>query len=73
MLWLFLTLIAVVGGLLALRRKRFYAAAEMEAEPWRASLTEEDEPLDLDEIRKAEEEWSESGDWENTIEDEPWT
>lgn len=34
-------------------------------EPWRASLREDDEPLDIDEIRRAEEEWGAGGgDWE---------
>jgi hypothetical protein len=70
MLWLLMTVIAILGGFLMLRRKRSYESVEQE--PWRASLAQEDEPLDLEEIRKAEEEWLNSTDWEDSPEDEPW-
>ena len=54
MFWVFVAVLAIVGGGLALRRRS--VDGEVAAEPWRASL-DEDEPLDLEEIRRAEEEW----------------
>jgi hypothetical protein len=73
MLWLILTVLALVAGLLAFRRKRSYESSE--EEPWRRSLEPDDEPLDIDAIREAEEEWLESAEeeWdEGTPEDESW-
>ncbi len=67
MFWLMLALLVVVGALLALSRRRSYESVE--EEPWRASLTEEDEPLDMDEVRRAEEEFL-ADSWEE--DEEPW-
>ncbi|HET7275536.1 MAG TPA: hypothetical protein VFI91_10275 [Longimicrobiaceae bacterium] len=66
MFWLILSVLAIIAAaVIGLRRRRYTG---MEDEPWRASLGD-DEPLDMDEIRKAEEEWN---DWDSD-EDEPWT
>lgn len=54
MLWITMALLVLLGGFAVLRRRRAYETPEHE--PWRASL-DDDEPLDMDEIRKAEEEW----------------
>ena len=70
MLWLVLSLLALAGGLLMLRRRRSYGTVE--EEPWRASLREEDGGLDLDEIRRAEEEWLQESEWEDPPEPEGW-
>lgn len=70
MLWMALAILALVAGFLALRRRRGYESVE--TEPWRASLAEEDEPLDLEEIRRAEEEWLGDGEWDGEAEDESW-
>jgi len=65
-LFLLLSLVVLVGGVVALgRRQRDVPSdARLDEEPWAASLREEDddEPLDEDEIRAAEdafweEEW----------------
>lgn len=69
MFWLFLTVLVVIGGLLMMRRRAEFVAAE--SEPWRASLGD-DEPLDIEEIRRAEKEWLESSEWEDLPEDESW-
>jgi len=67
-LFLLLSLVVLVGGVVALGRRKRDSAwdARLEREPWAASLQEEDddEPLDEDEIRAAEdafweEEWDE--------------
>lgn len=63
MFWLSLTLLAIIAAIAVTVRRRRYTG--IEDEPWRASL-EDDEPLDMDEIRAAEEEWN---DWED---DESW-
>ena len=49
-------------------RRRSYESVE--DEPWRASL-DEDEPLDLDEIERAEEEFYEDEGWSGD-DDEGW-
>ncbi len=69
MLWLLMALFVIVGGVMMLRRKAEFVAGE--DEPWRQSLGE-DEPLDIDEIRRAEEEWSDTAEWEDPPEDESW-
>jgi len=62
MLWVLMAVLVLVAGLSLMRRRAAYES--MEDEPWRASLQADDEPLDLDEIRRAEEEW---------LADEPWS
>jgi hypothetical protein len=69
MLWLLMALFVIVGGVMMLRRKAEFVTGE--DEPWRQSLRE-DEPLDIDEIRRVEEEWSETAEWEDLPEDESW-
>ncbi len=69
MLWLFLTLLLITGGVLLMRRKAAYVASE--DEPWRRSLPE-DAPLDIDEIRSAENEWTSGDDWKDLPDDESW-
>jgi len=71
MMGLLFAVLLIVAILVVMRRGR--APASHQEEPWRASLREEvDEPLDLEEIRRAEEEWEAEGglDWEE--EDESW-
>lgn len=65
-----LGVLALLAGLAALRRRRRPPEPE---EPWRRSL-EDDEPLDLEEIRRAEEEFLAGGVEEDFDEDdgEPW-
>jgi hypothetical protein len=63
-LFVLLTLVVLVGGVVAMgrRRKDYADAGLLEEEPWRASLEEDDEPLDEDEIRAAEDAfWEEEG------------
>jgi len=67
MLWLLMALLVVVGGFSILRRRATFETAE--SEPWRQSL-DEDEPLDFEEIERAEREWLESEDWEESEEGE---
>jgi hypothetical protein len=67
---LFAILLVIAVLLVASRRRDVDPAGD---EPWRASLREEDdEPLDIEEIRRAEAEWAAEGayDWED--EDESW-
>jgi hypothetical protein len=70
MLWIALATVVLLDGIAALRRRRMYESVE--EEPWRASL-EEDEPLDLDEIRRAEEEWLEERDTFDDVTDDEWS
>lgn len=60
-----LALVVLVGGVVALRRRRSGDAwsERPDREPWEASLdAEADEPLDEDEIRAAEDAfWAEEG------------
>lgn len=67
MLWLVLAILVIVGAAVAFTRHRRYES--IEDEPWRASL-DEDEPLDLDQARRAEEEFL-ADEWQGE-EDEPW-
>jgi hypothetical protein len=69
MFWLLLTLILITGGIFVLRRKASYI--DSEKEPWRRSLRE-DAPLDMDEIRSAEEEWASGDEWKDLPEDDSW-
>ena len=54
MFWVLMALLVVAAGVLLRGRGR----TVVEDEPWRASLDEgDDEPLDMEEIRRAEDEW----------------
>jgi hypothetical protein len=70
MLWIILAILAIAGGFLARRR----STNDIDEEPWRASLREpdDDEPLDIEEIRNAEEEWLASDAWDADSEDSDW-
>lgn len=70
MFWLLMTLLVIVGGILVLRQKAATLVASDE-EPWRRSLGE-DEPLNIEEIRHAEDEWTSGDDWKDLPEDESW-
>jgi hypothetical protein len=69
MLWLMMALLVVVAAMAVLRRKQRYGTTQ--DEPWRASL-DDDEPLDMDEIRREEEEWLKSSGWDDPSDDEAW-
>ena len=65
-------LLVVAVAIILLRGPRRHT---LDDEPWRASLRErdDDEPLDMDEIRRAEEEWGAEGEsWDDGEDDEPW-
>lgn len=68
MFWMMLAVLVVVGALLMIARRRRYETVE--EEPWRASLVEDDEPLDIEEVRRAEEEFL-AEPWQED-EEEPW-
>lgn len=68
MFWLLLALLVVLGAYSMARRRRSYHSTA--AEPWRVSLND-DEPLDIEEVRRAEEEWLDDSGWE-AAEDEEW-
>ena len=68
MFWLLLALLVLLGAYSMTRRRRLYESTA--AEPWRASL-KEDEPLDIEEVRRAEEEWLDDSGWQSA-EDEEW-
>lgn len=76
MFWVMMALLLAAGFML---RRRETGASE--DEPWQASLEGAggDSPLDIEEIRRAEEEWlagsewdADSGDWSGDVEDEDW-
>lgn len=76
MFWVMMALLVAAGFLL--RRRE---TGSTEDEPWRASIEAEGDeaPLDIEEIRRAEEEWlagsewnADSGDWSGEVEDEEW-
>lgn len=67
-MWAVLAILAVLGGLAAWSRRRGYESVE--DEPWRASL--DDEPLDMEEARRAEDEFLQGEAWQPDEEDEPW-
>jgi cytochrome c-type biogenesis protein CcmH/NrfF len=69
MLWVLMAVLVIVGAVLAFQRKRRYDSPRDEA--WRASL-DSDEALEIEEIRRAEEEWLEAGGWEEPPEDDAW-
>ncbi len=66
MFWLILTALVIVAGF-ALRKKR--GSYAVEREPWDAEPSPED-PLDIEEIRRAEAEWEAEEDWEDPPEEE---
>lgn len=68
MFWLFLTVLTVVAFVAILSRRRRYESVE--DEPWRASL-EDEEPLDWEAARRAEDEWLAETEWE-AGDDESW-
>jgi hypothetical protein len=64
-LFLLLTLVLLVGGWVSLRQRRDAQAARLRDEPWAASLMDDrdEEPLDMEEARRAEDAfWEESWD-----------
>lgn len=67
MFWMAMALLLVAAGIGLTSRRRRYESVE--EEPWRASL-EEDEPLDMDEARRAEEEFLAGEPIDEA--DEPW-
>lgn len=69
MFWILMAILVVMGAALVLRRRRQYETPRQE--PWRSSLAK-DEPLDLEEIRRAEDEWLQEDAWEDLPEDESW-
>ena len=73
MIWALLTLLFLIAAGTALARRRRYDPAD--AEPWRASLEREDDELDMEEARLAEEAFLAS-EWDDADGDddehEPW-
>jgi hypothetical protein len=70
MLWVLMALLVLVAGMSMMLRRREYETVE--SEPWRASLADQDEPLDMEEIRRAEDEWLATEEWGDSAEDESW-
>ena len=69
LLWFGFAALVIVGAL----RMRARSVSTDDDEPWRASLyQDDDEPLDIEEIRQAEEEWLEEEAWSEAEDDEPW-
>ena len=66
--WVILALLVLVAAAMVMRKRRRYESVE--DEPWRASLGEDD-TLDVDEARRAEDEFLSSSPWEEEDE-EPW-
>ena len=66
--WLVLTILSIVAGVAAIRRR---SPSSIEREPWEPDPAD-DEPLDLDEIRRAEAEWEADQGWEDPPEEEAW-
>jgi hypothetical protein len=69
MLWILMAMLVLLAGAAAVRRR--HVGPRVEDEPWRASLGE-DEPLDVDEIRRAEEDWLREADAEDGLGEEDW-
>ena len=61
MFWLILALLVIFAGFALRKQRRSYA---VEREPWEADPGIDDEPLDMDEIRRAEEEWETESSWD---------
>ncbi len=70
MFWILTAVLVALGALLVLSRRRRYDSPG--EEPWRAALESDDEPLDVEEIRKAEEEWLQDDGWSEPPEDDSW-
>ncbi len=70
MLWILMAFLVVLSAMVVLRRRARYESPG--EEPWRASLQSEDEPLDLEEIRQAEDEWLQDDGWRDSSEDDSW-
>jgi uncharacterized membrane protein len=66
--WLALVALLVIAFFAALSRRKRYESVE--DEPWRASL-QDDEPLDMDAAREAEEEWLQE-EWGDDGSNESW-
>jgi hypothetical protein len=66
MFWLILAALVIVAGF-ALRRQR--QSYPVEREPWEADPGR-GEPLDIEEIRRAEAEWESDEGWEDPPEEE---
>lgn len=66
--WLILTILALVAGASALRRR---SPSSIRREPWEPDPAD-DEPLDMEEISRAEAEWEADQDWEEPPEEEAW-
>lgn len=66
MLWALLAILVIVAGIMAKSRK------VEPTEAWRESLEADDEPLDIEAIREAEEEWNEDSSWIDEDDDEVW-
>lgn len=62
MFWMLLAILVIAAFILALSRRRRYESTE--DEPWRASLRD-DEPLDMEAARQAEEEWLADSGWQD--------
>jgi hypothetical protein len=69
-IWLALTVLLIAAFLLAVSRRKRYESVE--DEPWRASLRDDDDELDMDAAREAEEEWLREEEWNGDQADEPW-
>ncbi len=66
--WLVLTILALMAGFASLRRR---SPSSIEREPWEPDPAD-DPPLDMEEIRRAEEEWEADQGWEDPSEEEEW-
>jgi|GEM_PF-2716512 len=66
MFWLTLTILTVIAFFAVMKRRRRYESVE--DEPWRASLGDE-EPLDWDAAREAEDELLRERDWQSDDDD----
>ncbi len=70
MLWVLLAVLLLYAGVSMMRRRRAYETAD--AEPWRASLAADDEPLDMEEIRRAEDQWLADEEWSDHPDEDSW-
>ena len=66
MLWFILALLVLVAGFALRRQRRSYP---VEREPWEGE-PEDDAPLDMEEIRRAEEEWETEASWDEPPEED---
>ena len=70
MFWILMAVLVLLGAALVFRRRGRYESPR--EEPWRSSLEPSDEPLDIEEIRRAEDEWLQEDGWRDPPEDESW-